>query len=128
MPLVLLKYDPESVPSAMAGEIAYILPQFVAAELTVEEVGGQLSLEDVEVWPLPKSPDDVDPNNYDLSIVIVAQDYPSRRAKLDEARAAIVNELQDVLPLICDTYDASSIIKGFVWVLLCPGSFGEFAV
>ena len=128
MPLVLLKYDPESVPSAMAEEIAYILPQFVAVELTVEEADGQLSPKDIEVWPLPKSPDDVDCNSYDLSIIIVAQDYPSRRAKLDEARAAIINELQDALPFVCDTYEVPGIIKGFVWVLLCPGSFGEFDV
>lgn len=130
MPLALLVYDPERITSGVAGEIAFILPQFVAAELTVEEEDGQLSPSDIEVRVLPKSPEDID--HYDLSIVIFAQDYPSRRAKLDEARAAIISELEDALPLICDESDCFTWypprIKGFVWVLLCPGSFGEFEI
>lgn len=124
MPLALVKYN-HIHPRAVA-EVTRLLPTLVAEALTVKEADGQLTPVDVEVFALEENCLDVNP--YHLGIVIFANDYPSRRAKLDEARADIIRGLEAGLPDILRRYEISRDIKGFVWILLCPGSFGEFAI
>lgn len=126
MPLVLVKHARLGMHPRAVADIAQALPALVAEALTVEEADGQLAPEDIEVWVLPENPCDVNP--YHLGIVIFAQEYPSRRAKLDEARAYIVRGLETIVPDIFSDYGDLTRKRGFVWVLLCPSSFDEFAI
>lgn len=126
MPLVLFKHAYLGAHPRAVADIAQALPSLVAEALTVEEADGQLAPEDIEVWVLPENPGDVNP--YHLGIVIFAQEYPSRRAKLDEARAYIIRGLETIVPDAFADYGDLTSKRGFVWVLLGPGSFGEFAI
>ena len=54
---------------------------------------------------------------YDLQIVVFANEYPSRRANLDERCAELRERIRQALP---------DNLHGFVWVLLSPAAFAEF--
>lgn len=53
----------------------------------------------------------------DLQIIIFAADFPERKTDLNDRRKLIVDAIKTILP---------SEIRGFVWILLPPSSFGEF--
>jgi len=52
-----------------------------------------------------------------IEIIIWANDYPERAKNLDQRRKQIIKEVRKFIP---------PDITGFVWVLLQPGSYGEF--
>lgn len=133
MPLVLVRYSTAIHPRAV-GEIADDLRSFVAEVLTAQEAESKLSPSDIEVWVEEEKTCDV--SLHTLQIVIFANDYPSRRAKLDQARALIVSRLKARLPDYLRRWPSRKLpdpkgrfgLKGYVWVLLCPSSFGEFHI
>ncbi|MEI9966986.1 MAG: hypothetical protein WDN67_05205 [Candidatus Moraniibacteriota bacterium] len=61
----------------------------------------------------------LDQNVIDLSILILANDYPERRGNLEERKDAILETIvRDIIP---DWYTLS------VWILLASGAYGSFA-
>jgi len=58
----------------------------------------------------------LDVNTKPLEITIWAGHYPTREINLDERRAKITAAVRNIIP---------PGVKGFVWVLLQPGSFEE---
>ena len=98
--------------------ILELLPEVVAESLTCNDPGGQLSAEDIEV--LFRDGHDYDcggppQHPYHLQIRIFANDFPSRRNNLDTRRTVLIENLRSVVPRDLNVY---------IWILLCPGSFG----
>jgi len=88
--------------------------ELVARELdTPEESDGRLTVNDIEVQIREGSPLDLD--TMPLQIIVHANDFPARRANLDERRKRIASELREQIPQL----------KGncFIWILLHPASF-----
>jgi len=116
MPLVLMSRDPKVIYDEVARKIAQQLPVIVAAALdtSTEDERGRLTADDVEVYVQDST--ELDVNTKPLEITIWASLYPAREKNLDERRAKIAEAVRVIKP---------PEIKGFVWVLLQPGSFEE---
>jgi len=111
------------------------LPSIVAKALSVPGTEGELSPNDIEVkvesfglieeaegssgfTRIDVSGDVLrDIHTKDIEIIIWANDYPERAKNLDQRREQIIKEVRKFIP---------PDITGFVWVLLQPGSYGEF--
>jgi hypothetical protein len=116
MPLVLMNRDPEVIDDETARKLAQELPAIVADALDISEYDkdGALTAKDVEVYVQDSTKLDV--NTKPLEITIWAGYYPARQKDLDRRRAKIAEAVRAIKP---------PDIKGFVWVLLQPGSFEE---
>lgn len=129
MPLVLVKRSLR-IDNDDFKRICHELPQIVAKHLTCDDLGGELSAGDVEVWVIgdqdfgflapafsaKEHPCEVIGGN-DLQIIIFAADFVIRKANLNDRKIAIINSVKNILP---------PEIHGFLWILLAPSSFGEF--
>ncbi len=115
MPLVVVNRNPEKLNGEQLKILIDSLPESVASTLTCKDPGGELMVQDIEVWVQDFGPNDI--NTKDVEIIIWANLYPERLATLDLRRKMLCNSVRCVLP---------KEIKGFVWILLQPGSFGEF--
>ncbi|MDO8435907.1 MAG: hypothetical protein Q7S82_00780 [bacterium] len=115
MPLVVVNKNPEKIDCGLLERLVDRLPGLVASALTCEHPDGGLEAQDVEVWVQDFGPNDI--NTTDVEIIIWANLYPERQANLDDRREKICKGVRLILP---------KMIKGFVWVILNPGSFGEF--
>ena len=127
MPLVLLDYDPNFVPSSLAGVLAKALPLMVADALYVdEEEDGRLTEDDIEVRVRPHGPLDV--GTMPLQITIFANEFPARAENLADRRAEICAKVRGYLGAYSEIpfTNAPKGERGFVWVLLCPASFETF--
>jgi len=90
----------------------------VAHVLTCDDEGGQLTRHDIEVEVRDLNPQrSIGGDQYDIRIVVLANDYPTRRADLFERSEQLTDQLQPLLP---------EGIHGFVWILLAPAAFVEF--
>jgi len=98
-------------------KLAKKLPIIVAKALNVPGTKGTLKPEEIEVKVESFGPLDVHTKN--IEIIIWANDYPERRENLNERRKQIVAEIGKF-------FSSTPEITGFVWVLLQPGSYGEF--
>ena len=100
------------------------LPGIVARHLHVEEMKeARLSPADVEAHANRTQLGDV--SKYAVDITILANTYEPRLANLDVRREGIVDDVQ--LALI-HWFPKAGPLKASVWVLLCPGSFGELEI
>ena len=117
MPLVEISRDPKVVPDDLVQLLGHALRVMVAAALdTPEEEGGCLSPNEVGVRVRDQHPLDV--NALPLEIHVVANYYPARHANVDQRRAEIVENVQELLPEGLVGSD-----QAFVWVLLVHASF-----
>jgi len=118
MPLIKVTYDEDIDSDRFMDRLRVVLPNIVARALTCDHPDGQLTPGDIELELAPFKFGELKMiTDYRLHIVIDANDYPQRRANLDERRDQIIRELRE-------TFD--DLPKGFVWVRLFPASFGEF--
>lgn len=118
MPLVLVRHD-KSLSGRFLEDLALELQKITARHLDVaENEEARLSPADVEIWNNRARM--IDANVKDLQIVILANDYPERRANLEERKEGIRRDVKVVIG-----QHGYTNITGFVWVLLVPGAFGE---
>ncbi|MCX6812997.1 MAG: hypothetical protein NTV77_00675 [Candidatus Azambacteria bacterium] len=117
MPLVVVNRNPGKLGDKLLEELVANLPESVASSLTTSDLcpEGKLTAQDVEVWVLDFGPHDI--NTKDVEIIIWANLYPERQKNLDFRRDILYRMVRLILP---------EEIKGFVWILLQPASFGEF--
>lgn len=88
--------------------------ELVARELdTPEEPDGHLTVNDIEVQVREGSP--LDLGTLPLQIIVHANEFPARRANLDERRKRIATELRERIPQLRGNC--------FIWILLHLASF-----
>lgn len=126
MPLVLLNRDPKVIDDGTAVSIGFRITHAVAAALHVEEdPNAHLAAEEIEVL-VRDVRHDLDICHLPLAITIFANDYPARKANLDERRGQIEDDLRGYLGAMGKEYSKTILgkQKAFVWILLAPASFG----
>lgn len=100
-------------------QLGPLLQQLVAQALTCDDPGGELTAVDVEVDLKYRDPKwNIGGDQYDLQIVVFANDFPSRKANLEERCRQLRDLLRDQTEL--------GGVKGYVWIRLAPAAFAEF--
>lgn len=132
MPMVLLNRDAEVLPDNVTFNMGLALTRAVAEALHVEEdPDAHLTEDDIEVI-VRDVRHDLDVGNVTLAITVFANDYPARKANLDERREKIEEAVRAFIAseffvkecLLKFQKELKRDKKAFVWVLLAPGSFG----
>ncbi len=130
MPLVLLNRDPKEISDGLAQAIGGMLTKAVAEALDVpEEPDGRLAPTDVEVMVRDVRPN-LDVNCVALAITVFANEFPARKANLDERREIIEEKVRKFLRQVDDAAGGRRLHRlcqghqVFVWVRLAPASFG----
>ena len=121
MPLVHLYYHPHRDGWELAQNLAAALPKIIAPHLTIptrDRHDGQVTPEDIIVRPSAGS--SIDANTLDIEIVILAHDFPERRANLEERKENIIKGIRAFLGEI-----SHPLTTGSVWILLMPTAFGR---
>ena len=118
MSLVRIARDPVLVSDPRLVHLLTDIRQIVADALTIPGTDGELHSHEIEMEVRDFGSFD-QPGKYSLEITVLANEYPERRANLDERREKIIAGVKDALPNFPPG-------RGYVWVLLMPGSFGEF--
>jgi hypothetical protein len=72
---------------------------------------------DIEVHADPVGPFDV--QSVDVAVIVEANDYPQRRAKLESVKNRLCADIGRVL------MGPNGVFTSSVWVRLAPGAFGE---
>ena len=118
MPEVQVRYK-SNVPSIMVDHLCRdVLPKEVAAALhTPDMPEARLSSANIQVWADPVGLFDV--QSVDVAVIVDANDYPPRRAKLEIAKEHLLNKIDEALTTRESKF--SSNIK----VRLTLGAFGE---
>jgi len=95
-----------------------VIQKIVALALDGDEFESWLGPTDIEVEFKEIGPYDV--SFPPVSLLVLANDYPSRKANLQERASQIARALREheAFP-----DDALQTTDGFVWVLLCPAGF-----
>lgn len=114
MPLVVVSYREVALDHGGVKKVVEALPQLVSKALSVKD--GPLVPGDIEVrtWRVGE----LDIVHHDVEITVFANRYPERLAKLDLATVAINSSIAHLL--------SGTGLRGYVWILLSPGSFAEF--
>lgn len=114
MPLAIVSYREVVLDHGGIREVVEALPQLVANALSVK--AGPLVPGDIEVrtWRVA----DMDIVHHDVGIVVFANRYPEREAKLEKSTEKIKASVEDLL--------AGTGLTSYVWILLGLGSFREF--
>lgn len=123
MPLVKLRYKDDPILFRGVLHLTKELPKIVAEALNSSDPEGHLEPKDVEVEICKADPNDL--THYDFYVLVEANDYPERRRNLDERRKKIADAFWEVMRPTMKPGDYIRHYSGFVWVKLCPGSFGE---
>lgn len=113
MPLAFVNYRDIVLDRGGVKRIVEALPELVAKSLSVEE--GRLVPGEVGVRT--RRADAMDILTHDVEIVVFANHYPEREAKVQEAAEEINTSVEDLL--------AGTGLRSYVWVLLTPGGFSE---
>ncbi len=109
-----LSHSGNNIPDANVLLLGELTRELVAKELDVpEEPEGRLSVDEIEVQV--RDGHELDINTLPLQIIVHANEYPARRANLDERRKRIAAGLREGIPQL----------KGncFIWIQLHPASF-----
>lgn len=114
MPLVTLRRS-QRVPDEVVDALVKAIPVAVSESLDCNDLGGDLTPDDIEVEVGTIGP--LDRNRYDICVNVIANDYPERKASLEVRRQHLQAALIRHIP---------GGLTGYVWVRLCPASFGEF--
>jgi hypothetical protein len=117
MPLIKMLYRPP-VGDVSIEVLTRELPRIVAEALDCQNPDGRLVSADMEIEVGRMS--EGMRSQFDLHIVVEANEYPERLANLDERRGQIVAAIRGL-------YGGVEYLlpQGFVWVRLCPGSFAQ---
>lgn len=120
MPLVIMtaNRDHGELTDALLLSFGTLLQSATAKELTCEDEGGSLTAADIEVEIRDRDPKrNIGGEQYDLQVIVFANNYLSRRANLEERCKKLAGWVRKALP---DT------VRGFVWIRLAPAAFVEF--
>jgi len=121
MPLVLVTANRNhpKINDAMLNGLCLVLREQIPRFLACDDPGGHLTPDDIEIQLRDRDPSrDVGASKHDLHIVVLANDFPSRKANLDE-------RCKHICGCIAECYKKDNI-HGFVWIRLAPASFQEF--
>ncbi|MDP2789790.1 MAG: hypothetical protein Q8O51_01545 [bacterium] len=111
-----MKRNHPDIPDLEVYAVAQRLKWLVAKHLSAPADGGELRPDEVEV--------DVHERNHldiagkDIQIVVFAHDYPSRKQNLEQRKDLMLEDLKGFI---------NSKYSVFLWILLCPSAYGEFA-
>lgn len=128
MPEVQVRYK-KYVPSTMVEHLCRdVLPKEVAAALHIPDMPeARLSLANIQVWADPVGPFDV--QSVDVAVIVDANDYPPRRAKLELAKVHLISKISEALmtrePQDVTGYPKGTRFSSNIKVRLTPGSFRE---
>jgi len=121
MPLTVVWYKPEKVDNKLLNDLTEKLPKIVAKALDVpENLAYRLAEEEIEVVTEELS-GKYDRNTLDLEIIIWAPECSERLKTKGERRNKICRSVEAVL---VENLKGPEHIKGYVWLLLQPTSFG----
>ena len=124
MPLVVVTRNPLVIPDESLPGLADVLRHAVAVCLNVDEEGGSLTVDEIEVRFREPGPHDV--NWLDLQIEVQANWFASRAANVEERAGFIcehVDDLWEQAPIDVDLFTGK---RAFVWVCLMPAGFRMF--
>lgn len=120
MPGVTVRYKDGSVSGVVIDSLVTVLPLYVARALSVEgSPETNLTLADIEVWASPLGPHDL--QEADVSIVVDANDYKSRRAIVQRA----AQQVRDAVDELFRQDETSGEVMSCVWIRLLPAGFAE---
>jgi len=111
MPLVLITRKP----GVSLTELLSMIRLVVADELSSNDPHGALIPDDIEVNVREFGPLDI--SKYDVEILIVANEYPERRATLPARTYMVRKKVANLLP---------GGLLSWVWILLATGEWQEF--
>lgn len=123
MPFVTLRHNHELKFNCI-DSLAGALPEMVARALHVEGSDSEKHLKASDVEVAVSNIGALDVTTALIEILVIANDFPERKENLNERRDVLLNEIREFL----SRYDPTPFdsFKGFVWILLAPGAFGEF--
>ncbi len=124
MPLVVVTRNPQVISDESLPGLAAVLRNAVAVCLAVEEDGGSLTDDEIEVRFREPGPHDV--NSLDLQIEIQANWFASRAANIDERVVYICEHVEDRWGEAPHDVDLFTGKRAFVWVCLMPAGFRMF--
>lgn len=116
MPFVRVRHDPRR-PLPDLEKIVKDLPEVVADALGCDDPEGSLSAHDIEVAVEEFGPMDIS-GDYDVQIMVEANDYPSRKANLKE-------RTQQIADAFAKDMNVEPGTTFYVWVRLSPAAFIE---
>lgn len=117
MPVAILRYS-WKIPENVLRQLTEKLPSIISDALDISEnPNARLTSSDIEVWTQKTQNEDV--NTKDLEILIHAHQYPERLLNVDERKDKVVMQVRVLLA------ENKLKIKGWVWILLQPSSFGQ---
>lgn len=114
MPLVMARFAPD-IPEEVVNAVVGAIPAALAEAFDCPDPGGDLTPNDIEVEVSTVGPKDI--NDYHICVTVLANDFPARKENLDDRRKRMQALLAPHIP---------PDMKGYLWTLLCPASFGEF--
>jgi hypothetical protein len=130
MPLTVVWYNPKKIGDWLLERITERLPGIIAEALDVpEKKEFNLTKHEIEVVPEELS-GKYDRNTMDLEVIIWAPECPERLITKDDRRRRICREIEEVIiePSQTESYHGNKVnaseIKGYVYLLLQPASFG----
>lgn len=124
MPLVVVTRNPQVISDKSLPGLAATLRHAVAVCLAVDEDGGSLTVEEVEVRFREPGPHDV--NCLDLQIEVQANWFASRAANIEERATYICEHVQDLWEEAPDDVNFFTGKRAFVWVSLAVAGFRMF--
>lgn len=118
MPIILAKRNDENlIDDTTYQHLIAALPAIVAEALNApDDINGELTADEIAVWDTDTPIPHYGISHYDLELVVLSHNFPSRLANLDERREMIIQGTAKLLP------------KGtsfFVWILCMPTSWGQ---
>lgn len=126
MPHITVRYDAYHVRAN--NYLTKPIAEIVANELTCDDAGGSITSDDIEVELQPFGEMDKT-NGMTITVQITADEFPSRKANLQERTDKIARAMQDLFRKsgVILTPDVS-VRRAFVWVLLTPAGFTKFEI
>lgn len=136
MPKVVVEYFGSLISNRALVSLGDSLPSIVAEALNVpERPEGLLAEKDIEIEfkDITDNPKHhLNRHSLALQITILANDYPERKANLEERKDEIISEIKKK-EILHEENSLGGPENGmdlygrcFVWVLLAPGAFGSF--
>jgi len=118
VPYVRVRHVPLNPCNDREGVARFVnaLPQIVAEALTCSDPDGSLTPQDVEVGVEEYGPMDIS-DDYHLQVMVDANDFPSRRADLQQRTQRIADQIAAVI--------IGPPTRFYVWVRLMPAAFVE---
>ena len=121
MPEVKVRYRSAVVPEDVVNQLCDALPKIVAEALTCDDPYGELTPDDIEIYPARMN--HLARSKYDLEIRVELNDYRSRRLTLEQRAHQIAIGLRMQFN---DIYGVGKVRpKAWVWVRVCPGEWVE---